>query len=148
MTDHQNERTALTTADMLAALGWTQGTDSLGKDIARESGSWRVGFNRGEIHGWIINGESTRVVFGFFDAAVKSAYDAAFPADPDRVETSPVDLLRAENARLKAELAAIHKAMRDGADDALWPPGSTVAEAVARLVRMHDAVSYALQEQA
>ena len=67
--------------------------------------------------------------------------------DPDRCETSPVDLLRAENARLKAELVAVHKAMRDGADDTLWPPGSTMAEAVARLVRLHDAVSYALQER-
>ena len=68
--------------------------------------------------------------------------------DPDRCETSPVDLLRAENARLKAELVAIHKALRNGADELVWPPGSTVAEAVARLVRLHDAVSYAFQEQA
>jgi hypothetical protein len=111
--------------------------------------------------------------------------------EDDRVETSPLDILRAENARLKAELQAansrqsdleeeleraellhtvklkevqahlqevtghreyqatradgfagelkaVHNALRNGADEAVWPPGSTVAEAVARLVRLHD----------
>ena len=111
-------------------------SDRWGPDF-KKTGRWTVAGRVADVPG----------DFGSFEAAVDAAYAAKFHADPGRVETSPVDLLRAGNARLKAELAAIHKAMRDGADDALWPPGSTVAEAVARLVRLPDAVSYALQER-
>tara|TARA_R110000868_G_scaffold129642_5_gene338730 strand:- start:753 stop:1184 length:432 start_codon:yes stop_codon:yes gene_type:complete len=143
MQDHQNERPAMTIADMLAALGWHL-TGMNPPEAFDARGEYRVYCSDGY---WFYRLESGHCGHNYasLDAAVKSAYDARFPADPDRVEVSPLDLLRAENARLKAELEAVRNALRNGSDESVWPPGFTVADAVARLVRLHDAVAGALQ---
>ena len=42
-------------------------------------------------------------------------------------------LILAEFARLNSELDAVRAALGNGADEAAWPPGLTLSEAVARL---------------
>lgn len=141
-----DERPALTTADMLAALGWHTRQWAGTVRACDAHGREEIGFEPMS-RTWYLPAKPY-VRIGTFDAAVKSAYDARLPADADRVETSPLDIARAENARLKAELSAVHSALRNGSDELVWPPGFTVAEAVARLVRLYDAVTSALQERA
>ncbi len=158
-----DERPALTTADMLAALGWQfdaaedpwcigpliRGVIMPRINLCRPQGRpafWHIcgGTDHATAEEAIKVAHSDPDFFG--DAAkVHTAYDARFPADADRVETSP--LVTGVIAQLQAELAAVHSVLRNGADEAVWPPGFTAAEAVARLVRLRDAVTSALQEQ-
>ena len=72
------------------------------------------------------------------------------PLPPDPV-TLAADLLAAleaaqtERDEARAELTAIRAALGNGADEAAWPPGLTLAEAVGRLRDEHHSLRDVLQ---